>query len=216
MVNDSTALFTYIENKIIESIQKYCQWQLYLQLIHRVSEHEERRLKEFVQPEMLAQIQKHAPLHYKYLYCPLFCNLTNDLYNALFRQEEYLKMTSEMPDKACYWPTITYNELKASGFDEQFAKKEINSLVENKKLKQKKGSWGYKYSLQDVESLSSRIKYVKAGIRFEADGYTDLIFDEAWIYEQFSEKSIDSIFENIKNIVFEKIREGTTLNDEVE
>lgn len=149
------------------------------------------------------------------MYVSLFDSLSNDLCNALFRQEEFLQMTPKMPDKACYWPTITYKELYEVGFDEQFSKKEITALVDNKKLRQKRGVWGYKYSLRDVYLLHPRIKYVKAGIRFGPDGYTDLLFDEAWIYDKFSKKDIDLIFEHIKNVVFDKIKEGATLIDSV-
>lgn len=216
MINDSNVFYIYMENRIIESIQKYCQWKLHLQLLDSICENELKKLDEIIQPELLEQIKKHAPLHYKHMSSYLFGFLTNDLWDARFRDEEVLKMNPKMPDKACYWSTITDSELKAYGFDEQFTKKEISVLVENKKLRKKKGTLGNKYSLHDPDSISQRIKYVKAGIRFGGDGYTDLLFDEAWIYEQFSKESIDSQFENIKSIVFEKIKNGIVLNDDVD
>lgn len=60
MANDSKALYVYIENRIVESIQMYCQWQLYLQLLYRTSENEMKNLKEILQPKMLEEIQKYA------------------------------------------------------------------------------------------------------------------------------------------------------------
>lgn len=205
-------LIKFMENMIAEKIQLYCQWIFSHVIMQEVADKESKSLKDY-ERTIYEELKKIAPLHVFSHHCSLFSLMSNDLWNYYLRQFEYLKMKHDSPDKACYWPTITYKFLEENGYETNFSKRVIQKYLDLGHFRKKKGMGGAKYSLTNFKSIEKDIKRTQEAMQF----YESFCEDEQmkFIFDGFKKSYLDQKFNQIKKDILGKIIQGISLADEM-
>lgn len=193
---------TFIEDKIISSIQIHCQWKLHDDLLNIIIQKEKDKLKKEFEDYICERIRKIAPIHYRNMNCSPLNSLYNDGDQKRCCRVNQFNHEQERKKGICFWPTITYYEFEEEGFSRDFVKRVCKKYVDLGFLKQKKGTHGNQYSFDDIDCIIKKMSFLKKSVVNGVNGYE---YDESedFIYEQFPDEYIESCFEKIKNDTYE-------------
>lgn len=205
----------FVENKIVEQIQKFCQWRLHCDLLDLRSNVEQKIIHNEISPSVMEMVKTRAPLHYQYQFNrdPLE-TVYHYCWQGSGRRYESFEQVRMRDKGICFWVYITYKDFENEGFSEDLFKRLIKKYVSENIIRQKRGIQGYQYSVFDPYPISERITFVKKAvdIDFSQGCYVD-VPREDWIYDCFSDDEISHVFEGAKKWVFEKICQGISSAD---
>lgn len=211
MKEHEEGLLEFIEDKVIERLQLFCQWRLTLDIEEIEQDKEAKRLNEYSY-EVIAKIKEIAPLHGEMMqFCP-FSTVFND---ACWRYEQYQYAEYQREyekDGFCFWRTITYNEFEEAGFSKDFAKRTIEEFVERKLIKRFRGIWGYSYALYDFKDIVDEITHSRESVSL-TQSWFEVSDRFKWIFDKYSDEQLEDVFAPIRNKIIEKIGEGYQFKD---
>lgn len=205
-------LLVHIENQIVKTIQKFCQWRLTRYIFQEISDEEQQILLKY-QEEVLENIKKLAPLHYEYVHMHPLSTVFNDC-NWNYFQHDYEKWIKDVDQNVCYWATITYNDFEEAGFSKDFSKRVVEKLVDEGKIIRKRGIYGYKFTVKQIEDIKDRIKFSRQCVQLTQSNLEDF-YNIDWMFDRYSDEALMERFIPIRNYVVKNIENGLEFKDEV-
>lgn len=215
---EEVRLYEAIRQRVLNSIYKFCQWQLTKYVFSVVEQRESDVIKKY-QMEVFEKLKEISPLHASFIwkgrapFGPL-----GTVFNGcswFYDQREYEKdAVSSNRSKVCFWTSITYKEFEDMGYSTQFVKRVTQKMVDIGLLKRKRGLGANSWSISNLGEIVHMLKRTDEAFQIDQFDFKRIeMFD--WLFYEVSDQEKSDYFKKILHYVVNSITEGMSWIDSV-
>lgn len=185
----------FIKYVIENNFQKVCQFWTSLSLFEAVRGDE---IKEIVKLNkmVIGKINDVAPLHRQSMYSAPLLTVTNDTSSVVYNQNTHAEYTPCLRDEEIHSVQIQYSQFEDKDISWDFCKRILSDLAKQDIISRKNSFGGNKFILNKIYRNKLK-KNIKASNKFIEINAGEFIENNSlnWIFQKFSKKEINKIFE---------------------